>query len=109
MSKKKHFEEDFEAFCHECVREDACDECVDGDMFLPDGCCPLGGDVTDDCADCPEAGEYMYINGKCMRRPEVALEVGITCLKDRSPNLKCKGCDYYPQYKRKDGICKKAV
>lgn len=30
--------------------------------------CPLGGDITDDCADCPYAGDYHYQDGECVRR-----------------------------------------
>jgi hypothetical protein len=32
--------------------------------------CPLGGDETDDCADCPYAGDYHFVNGECVRREE---------------------------------------
>lgn len=30
--------------------------------------CPLGGDITDDCADCVYSGDYHYVNGECVRR-----------------------------------------
>lgn len=32
--------------------------------------CPLGGDETDDCADCPYAGDYHFVNGECVRRED---------------------------------------
>ena len=32
--------------------------------------CPLGGDETDDCADCPYAGDYHFVDGECLRREE---------------------------------------
>lgn len=32
--------------------------------------CPLGGDETDDCADCAYAGDYHFVNGECVRREE---------------------------------------
>lgn len=30
--------------------------------------CPLGGDTTDDCADCAYSGDYHFVNGECIRR-----------------------------------------
>lgn len=33
--------------------------------------CPLGGDTADDCADCPYAGDYHFVNGECVARPDV--------------------------------------
>lgn len=30
--------------------------------------CPLGGDITDDCADCPYSCDYHYENCECVRR-----------------------------------------
>lgn len=32
--------------------------------------CPLGGDETNDCEDCPYSGDYHFVNGECVRRPE---------------------------------------
>lgn len=32
--------------------------------------CPLGGDETNDCADCAYAGDYHFVNGKCVRRDD---------------------------------------
>jgi len=32
--------------------------------------CPLGGDVTNNCADCFYAGDYHYVDGDCVRRPD---------------------------------------
>lgn len=30
--------------------------------------CPLGGDKSDDCADCVYSEEYHFENGECVRR-----------------------------------------
>lgn len=32
--------------------------------------CPLGGDETNDCADCAYAGDYHFVDGKCVRRDD---------------------------------------
>ena len=32
--------------------------------------CPLGGDETNDCADCAYAGDFHFVNGECVRREE---------------------------------------
>ena len=32
--------------------------------------CPLGGDETNDCADCAYAGDYHFVDGKCARRDD---------------------------------------
>ena len=32
--------------------------------------CPLGGDETDDCADCAYACDYHFVNGECVRRED---------------------------------------
>ena len=39
--------------------------------------CPLGGDVTNDCADCVYNGEFSYdkITGECRIRPELRGEI----------------------------------
>lgn len=35
--------------------------------------CPMGGDITNDCADCCYSGDYHYVNGECIaREPEDA-------------------------------------
>ena len=30
--------------------------------------CPLGGDETNDCADCIYSGDYHYVDGECVAR-----------------------------------------
>lgn len=30
--------------------------------------CPLGGDETNDCADCSYAGDYHFVDGECVKR-----------------------------------------
>lgn len=32
--------------------------------------CPLGGDETDDCADCAYSCDYHFVDGECIRREE---------------------------------------
>lgn len=32
--------------------------------------CPFGGDETNDCADCAYAGDYHFVDGKCVRRDD---------------------------------------
>jgi hypothetical protein len=43
---------------------------IDGVRSADDLKCPLGGDETDDCADCAYAGDYHFVNGECIRREE---------------------------------------
>lgn len=30
--------------------------------------CPLGGDISNDCADCAYACDYHFVDGECVRR-----------------------------------------
>ena len=32
--------------------------------------CPLGGDISNDCADCVYSGEFHFVDGECVRREE---------------------------------------
>lgn len=43
---------------------------IDGVRSADEFECPLGGDETDDCADCPYSGDYHFVNGECVRREE---------------------------------------
>ncbi len=43
---------------------------IDGVRSADDLECPLGGDETDDCADCAYSGDYHFVNGECVRREE---------------------------------------
>lgn len=43
---------------------------IDGVRSADELECPLGGDETDDCADCPYSGDYHFVNGKCVGREE---------------------------------------
>lgn len=36
--------------------------------------CPLGGDETNDCANCFYAGDYHFVDGECVLREEVSDE-----------------------------------
>lgn len=47
------------------------DECGDDEYYeITDDDCPLGGDITNDCADCAYSCDYHYVNGECIRREE---------------------------------------
>lgn len=41
---------------------------VDESETEDDDECPLGGDTTNDCADCAYAGDYHFEDGHCVRR-----------------------------------------
>lgn len=30
--------------------------------------CPLGGDETNDCADCSYSGDYHFVDGECVAK-----------------------------------------
>lgn len=45
-------------------------ECVEVEDEEDELECPLGGDETDDCADCPYAGDYHFVDGECARRED---------------------------------------
>ena len=32
--------------------------------------CPLGGDISNDCADCAYACDYHFVDGECVEREE---------------------------------------
>ena len=36
--------------------------------------CPLGGDITNNCADCIYSDDYEYKNGECIRRSEQVVD-----------------------------------
>lgn len=42
---------------------------ADASCFYQDECeCPLGGDQSNDCADCPYSDDYHLVNGECVAR-----------------------------------------
>lgn len=43
---------------------------IDGVRSADELECPLGGDETNDCADCFYAGDYHFVNGECVLREE---------------------------------------
>lgn len=57
-------------YCWFHIEEDESVVCLDveelDDVYEND--CPLGGDITNDCADCAYAGDYHYVNGECILR-----------------------------------------
>lgn len=46
-----------------CLDVEDLEECYENN-------CPLGGDITDDCADCAYYCDYHYVNGECIKREE---------------------------------------
>lgn len=40
----------------------------DGEKAQACGACPLGGDITNDCAYCAYAGDYHFVDGECVSR-----------------------------------------
>lgn len=50
--------------------------------------CALGGDETNDCEDCPYAGDYHFVNGECVRR---GYEETV-CNRGGDPSNDCKHC-----------------
>ena len=36
--------------------------------------CPLGGDETNDCADCIYAGDFHFVKGECVKREDYLKE-----------------------------------
>ena len=57
-------------YCWFHIEEDKSVICLDIEELddVYDGDCPLGGDITDDCADCAYSCDYHYENGECVRR-----------------------------------------
>lgn len=55
-----HIEEDETVICLDC--EDL-EDCYGNE-------CPLGGDISNDCADCAYACDYHFVDGECVRREE---------------------------------------
>ena len=53
-----HIEEDETVICLDC--EDL-EDCYENE-------CPLGGDISNDCADCAYACDYHFVDGECVRR-----------------------------------------
>lgn len=53
-------------FTREEVQEELSNCCFDEDECE----CPLGGDETNDCADCAYSCDYHFVNGECVRREE---------------------------------------
>ena len=43
---------------------------IDGVRSADELECSLGGDETDDCADCAYSCDYHFVNGECVRREE---------------------------------------
>jgi len=69
---KKYFpgleEHDIPYYCGACMEEASEQEYIEMEQEMCGLECPLGGDETDDCADCPYSGDYHFVNGECVRR-----------------------------------------
>ena len=46
------------------------EECIEMGQEMCGLECPLGGDETNDCADCVYSGDYHFVNGECVEREE---------------------------------------
>ena len=64
-------EHDIPYYCGACMEEASELEYIEMEQEMCGLECPLGGDETNDCADCPYAGDYHFVNGECVRREEV--------------------------------------
>lgn len=71
---KKRFpdldEHDIPYYCGACMDNASDDEYMEMEQEMSGLECPLGGDETNDCADCAYAGDYHFVNGECVRREE---------------------------------------
>ncbi len=63
-------EHDIPYYCGACQDAASEDEliCMEQEMCGLE--CPLGGDETNDCADCAYAGDYHFLDGECVRRDD---------------------------------------
>lgn len=61
---------DIPYYCGACLDEAGEQERIDMDQEMCGLECPLGGDETNDCADCYYSGDYHFVNGECVRREE---------------------------------------
>ena len=63
-------EHDIPYYCGACMDEAGEQERIEMEQEMCGLECPLGGDETDDCADCPYSCDYHFVNGECVRREE---------------------------------------
>jgi hypothetical protein len=63
-------EYDIPYYCGACMDNASDQEYMEMEQEMCGLECPLGGDETNDCADCPYAGDYHFVNGECVRREE---------------------------------------
>lgn len=61
-------EHDIPYYCGACQDTASEDELIFMEQEMCKLECPLGGDETNDCADCAYAGDYHFVNGECVRR-----------------------------------------
>ena len=63
-------EHDIPYYCGACVDAAISYEYLDMMHEMSGLECPLGGDETNDCADCAYSCDYHFVNGECVRREE---------------------------------------
>lgn len=61
-------EHDIPYYCGACMDEAGEQEHIDMEQKMCGLECPLGGDETNDCADCSYAGDYHFVDGECVER-----------------------------------------
>lgn len=61
-------EHDIPCYCGACMDKANEQERVNMEQEMCGLECPLGGDETNDCADCSYAGDYHFVNGECVER-----------------------------------------
>ena len=74
---KKRFpnleEHDIPYYCGACMDNASEQEYIDKEQEMCNLQCPLGGDETNDCADCDYSSDYHFCNGECVRRANVLI------------------------------------
>jgi hypothetical protein len=63
-------EHDIPYYCGTCMESASDERYIEMDQEMLGLECPLGGDETNDCADCPYSCDYHFVNGECVRREE---------------------------------------
>ena len=61
-------EHDIPYYCGACMDNASEQEYIEMEQEMCGLECPLGGDETNDCADCSYSCDYHFVNGECVRR-----------------------------------------
>ena len=64
----KFEEHDIPYYCGACIDTASVQECIYMEQKMCTLECPLGGDETNDCADCSYSTDYHFVNGECVKR-----------------------------------------